>query len=59
MKYKLKDVIASQLSGQWGDDCDDISNGVPVLTVANMGKNGELYLSDATYRRIDSTKCLN
>lgn len=55
MKYKIKDVISSSITGQWGEDCND-NNGTPVFGVSNLLKNGKIDFSKLAYRNIEPNK---
>lgn len=52
----LMSYFNSPISGEWGGEADDSTNGVPVLRTTNFTEDGRLSYDDLTYRFIDTEK---
>ena len=52
----LMSYFAPPIAGEWGDEAEDSTDGVPVLRTTNFTADGRLFYDDLTYRSIDTEK---
>ena len=52
----LMSYFAPPIAGEWGDEAEDNTDGVPVLRTTNFTADGRLSYDDLTYRSIDTEK---
>lgn len=52
----LMSYFAPPIAGEWGDEAEDSTDGVPVLRTTNFTADGRLSYDDLTYRSIDTEK---
>lgn len=52
----LMSYFFSPIAGEWGDEAEDNTDGVPVLRTTNFTADGRLSYDDLTYRSIDTEK---
>lgn len=52
----LLSYFAPPIAGEWGDEAEDHTDGVPVLRTTNFTADGRLSYDDLTYRSIDTEK---
>ncbi len=52
----LMNYFASPIAGEWGDEAEDCTDGVPVLRTTNFTADGRLSYDDLTFRAIDTEK---
>lgn len=52
-KFFLKDLFDKPISGEWGTEIQDVSEGSPVIRTTNFTNIGEIDYNNLTYRNID------
>lgn len=55
--YKLKELVSQVISGEWGEEANNVLPNVKVIRTTNFTNTGQLNLDKGlVYRHIDSTK---
>ena len=57
-KIKLGDVFTRQITGEWGEECDDPHDGVKVLRTTNFTNDGFVDFSNVVFRKIPERKVI-
>lgn len=56
MKTRICDVVETGIKGLWGNECEPLEHGVPVIKTNNLSYEGVIDFSEITYRDIELDK---